>query len=137
MRRWLTLSTAGVAAFGLTDMPDGTSLPRTMLRLRRDIGMLRRAARGAGGDAQLEQVAEAWSGATAAGAAMREEDRPDPSGRHAPEDRNRLAQAVRGYRAAADGTRRAGLAGAIPTAAVGRLLGIGFALSSFGAISMT
>jgi hypothetical protein len=116
---------------GFADVPDGTPLLRTMVRLRRDIGMLRRAARGAGRDAQPEHLAEAWSCAAATGAATLRRIAHILSGRHAPEDRNALAQAVRGYRVAADGTRRAGLTGALPTAAVGRLFGIGFALEQF------
>jgi uncharacterized membrane protein YccC len=113
---------------GLSDVPDGTPLLRTMTRLRHDIGMLRRAAREAGQDAVLAHVAEPWSCAAEAGAATLRRVGQVLSGRQVPEDRKALAQAVRGYRVAVDGMRREGMTGAIPTAAIGRLFGIGFAL---------
>jgi uncharacterized membrane protein YccC len=112
---------------GSVDIPDGTPLLRAMARLRRDIGMLRRPARGARRDAQLEHVAEAWSCAAATSAAALRRIGRIPPDRHAPEDRGALAQAVRGYRVAADGAGWAGPTGALPTAAAGRLFGIGCA----------
>jgi uncharacterized membrane protein YccC len=116
---------------GFTDIPDGMPLLRTMLRLRRDVSMLRRAARGVGRDVQLEHVFDAWSCAAATGATTLRRIDQILSGRHVPEDRNALAQTVRGYRIAADGTRRVGLTASLPTAAVGRLFEVGFALEQF------
>jgi hypothetical protein len=99
--------------------------------LRYDIGMLRRTARKGGHVAPLEHVAEAWSCAVRTGATALRRIGDVLSGQQAPEDRKALAQAVRGYRVAVDGMRRAGLTDALSTATVGRLLGIGFALEQF------
>jgi uncharacterized membrane protein YccC len=115
----------------LTDVPDGTPLLRAMMRLRHDIGMLRRAARKAGHEALPGHVAEPWSQAAGASAMTLRRIGQVLSGRQAPEDRNALAQTVREYRVAVDGMRRAGLTSTLSTTVVSRLFGIGFALEQF------
>src|SRR3546814_3873714 len=99
-----------------------------MTRLRLDIDMLRRAAREAGSDVLHEHVAQSWFRAAESGAAVLRRTGDLLAGRHAPENVNTLADAVRAYRGALDEMRRAGLMRPLPTAALGRLFGIGFAL---------
>src|SRR3546814_10934031 len=87
-----------------------------MTRLRLDIDMLRRAAREAGSDVLHEHVAQSWFRAAESGAAVLRRTGDLLAGRHAPENVNTLADAVRAYRGALDEMRRAGLMRPLPTA---------------------
>jgi len=115
----------------LTDVPDGTALLRTMVRLRYDLSMLRRTAREAGHDMLPEHLAELWSRAARSGAATLRGSSQVLSGRQAPEERNAFAQAVREYRGAVEGMKQTDLTGAFSTAALGRLFETGIVLEQF------
>jgi uncharacterized membrane protein YccC len=115
----------------LTSAPDEEPLLRTMVRLRHDLGMLRRAVRNLGRDALPGCAAEAWRCAAETGAATLSRLGQTLSGRQAREDAGGLAEAVRAYRAALDEMTRTGLTQPLSTAALGRLFGIGFALEQF------
>lgn len=115
----------------LTDLPDVEPLARTTRRLRLDIGMLRRTPPVAEEEGFSGPTAEAWQEALEAGAAtLRRIGRllfqAEPA-----KELERLAEAVRAYRASLDHMRKAGLTQALSTEALGRLFGAGFALDQF------
>jgi uncharacterized membrane protein YccC len=111
----------------LADTHDPEPLLRTLMRLRHDVVMLRRAMR-EGGQALGEQLAQRLSQAALASAtALRDVGRALPEGR-VPEPLDAMAAAVSDYRSALDeGARREPL----PPDAAWRLFGAGFALDQF------
>lgn len=112
----------------LAGIPDGERLLRILRRVRHDVDMLRRAARGAGDDALHERAAVSWKRAAESGASTLSDIERLLAGQHVPEEFNTLAPTVRDYRMALDEMRRAGLTHSLSTPALGRLFGVGFAL---------
>jgi uncharacterized membrane protein YccC len=108
--------------------PDPAPLLRTLLRLRHDVVMLRRAAGGAWDEAVREQLAPPWSAAARAGAERLEDLGEALAGQRAPAHPDAVAETVAAYKAALDGVRRQGLTDPLPVDEVGRLFGVGFAL---------
>ncbi|HKG77136.1 MAG TPA: FUSC family protein [Beijerinckiaceae bacterium] len=115
----------------LADAADPEPLFRHLMRLRHDVVMLRRALREPGHEALREHVAQPWSRAAETGAAvLRDLGRALSEGR-APEGSGAMAEAVGAYRSALDEMRRRELTKPLPTEAVWRLFGTGFALEQF------
>lgn len=112
----------------LAEIPEGERLLRTLRRVRLDVDMLRRAARGAGNDLLHEGAAPSWQSAAESGAWTLRSISRLLAGEPVPEDLNALPPAVRDYRAALEDMRKAGVTRSLPTAALARLFGIGFAL---------
>jgi uncharacterized membrane protein YccC len=111
----------------LADTPDPEPLLRTLLRLRHDVVMLRRAMR-EGKHAMREPISQRWSQAASTGAAaLREVGHALPEGR-APAQLEALAAAVSDYRTGLDETARPE---PLPKDAAWRLFGAGFALDQF------
>jgi uncharacterized membrane protein YccC len=112
----------------LAATPDPEPLLRTLMRARHDVVMLRRAVREPGHEALREHVSQAWSRAISAGAmALRTLGQALSSGRP-PDAADAFAAAVADYRSALDEMRRRELTKPLPTDAVWRLFGAGFAL---------
>ncbi|ACA17175.1 conserved hypothetical protein [Methylobacterium sp. 4-46] len=110
----------------LAAAPDPEPLARTLLRLRHDVVMLRRAAREADLGADL---AAPWAAAASAAAARLrgiaaclEQDA------RAPEEDPALPRAIAAYRAAIDEMRRRRLTRDLPTDEVGQIFWIAFSL---------
>ena len=101
------------------------------MRLRHDVVMLRRALREPGHEALREHVAQPWSRAMETGAATLRDLGQALSEGQAPERSDAMAQAVGAYRSALDEMRRRELTKPLPTDAVWRLFGAGFALEQF------
>ena len=114
----------------LADAPDHEPMLRTLMRLRHDVVMLRRALREPG-EALREHVAPPWFRAVQAGAAVLRELGRALSGGQVPERSGGMAAAVGEYRSALDEIRRLGLTRGLPTDVVWRLFGAGFALEQF------
>jgi uncharacterized membrane protein YccC len=111
------------------DAPDPEPLFRTLLRLRHDLVMLRRAVREpGGGEVSREPLAQPWARAAQAGAAALRDVGQALRGRRVPAASGALAQAVGAYRTAVDEMRRRNLTRSLSTDAVGRMFGVGFAL---------
>jgi uncharacterized membrane protein YccC len=111
----------------LADTPDPEPLLRTLLRLRHDVVMLRRAMR-EGRHAMGEPISRRWSyAATAGAAALRDVGRALPEVR-VPAPLDALATAVSEYRTALDEAARGGT---LPKDAAWRLFSGGFALDQF------
>lgn len=111
----------------LADTPDPEPLLRTLLRLRHDVVMLRRAMR-EGRQSMREPMSQRWSHAAATGAAaLREVGRALPEGR-VPAPLEALAAAVSDYRTGLDEAARRE---PLPKDAAWRLFGGGFALDQF------
>ena len=109
--------------------PDPAPLLRTLLRLRHDVVMLRRAAGGAWHEAVRDHLAQPWADAAQAGAGASEGSWRCPGRASAPQALpDAVAEAVGAYKAALDGVRRPGLTRSLSVDEVGRLFGIGFAL---------
>jgi uncharacterized membrane protein YccC len=112
--------------------PDPQPLFRTLLRLRHDLVMLRRAVREPGGDETWRaHLAQPWSRAAETGAAALRDIGQALLGRQTPSSSGALAEAVGAYRAAIDELHRWDLTHSLPTDAVGRMFGVGFALEQF------
>jgi len=116
---------------GLTNAPDEEPLLRTLVRLRHDLGMLRRAVRDLGRETLPERTAEALRSAADTGAETLRRIGQTLTGRLARGEPGGLATAVRAYRASLDDRRQTVLMQPLPTADFDRLLGIGFALEQF------
>jgi uncharacterized membrane protein YccC len=112
----------------LTDGPDPEPLFRTLLRIRHDVVMLRRAAGGPWSEVMHAHLAQPWSRTTQAGAGLLRCLGQALIGRHAPTCPDMMAEAVEAYAAALAEVRREGLTRSLSTDEVGRLFGIGFAL---------
>lgn len=108
--------------------PDPVPLLRTLLRLRHDVVMLRRAAGAPWHDSVRGQLAQPWADAVQAGAGRLQELGDALAGRRAPSRADTVAEALGAYRVALDAVRRQGLTRLLDVDAVGRLFGIGFAL---------
>ena len=114
------------------DAPDPEPLFRTLLRLRHDLVMLRRAAWQPGdGTAVREQLARPWALAVEAGAAALRDVGAALLGRRVPGDSGALAAAIGAYTAEIDEMRRLDLTRFLPSDTVGRIFGVGFALDQF------
>jgi uncharacterized membrane protein YccC len=115
----------------LADAPDPEPLLRTLMRLRNDTIMLRRAVREPGNAALRDHAAQPWSRAMEAGAAtLRSVGEALVQGR-APERSDLIEAAVNDFEAALDEIRRRELTRGLSTEAVWRLFGAGFALEQF------
>ena len=115
----------------LADAPDPEPLFRTLMRLRHDVVMLRRALREPRHEALREHVAQPWSRAARTGAAALRDLGQALSEGQAPERSAAVAEAVGDYRSALDDMRRRELTKPLPTDAVWLLFGAGFALEQF------
>lgn len=115
----------------LADAPDPEPLFRTLLRLRHDLVMLRRAVREPGEEALREHPAAAWAHAAETGAAALRDVAQALRGRRAPAGSGTLAEAVAAYRAAVDETVRDGVTRSLSADAVGRMFAAAFALDQF------
>src|SRR4051812_3088438 len=115
----------------LADAPDPGPLFRTLMRLRHDVVMLRRAQREPGHEALREHVAQPWSRAMETGAATLCDLGRALSEGQAPERSGAMAEAVVDYRLTLDEMRRRELTKPLLTDAVWRLFGAGFALEQF------
>ncbi len=112
----------------LPENREGARLLRTLRRVRLDVDMLRRAARGAGNDVLHERAAVSWQSAAESGASTLRSICRLLAGQPVAENPNTLAPAVRDYRVAIEDMLRTGMTHSLPTAALARLFGIGFAL---------
>ncbi|GJD49923.1 hypothetical protein OPKNFCMD_2659 [Methylobacterium crusticola] len=116
----------------LSAAPDPDPLARTLMRLRHDVVLLRRAVREAEEDVLRVHVAEAWGAVAAAGAdrlralARALADRAAPAG-----DDAALAGAIAAYRGAIDDLRRRHVTRDLSTDGVGRIFWIAFCLEQF------
>lgn len=108
--------------------PDPAPLLRTLLRLRHDVVMLRRAAGAPWHDAVRGQLAQPWADAVQAGAGRLQELGDALAGQRAPSRAETIAEGLGTYRVALDAVRRQGLTRLLDVDEVGRLFGIGFAL---------
>ncbi len=119
----------------LTDMPDPEPLLRTLMRLRHDVVMLRRAVGEAGDQALPAGPAESWVSAARTGATVLRHlseslpagSPPGPSGEMA----GAMGDAIGEYRGTIDAMRRAQQTRDLPTETLWRLFGTGFALEQF------
>ena len=115
----------------LTDMPDPEPLLRTLMRLRHDVVMVRRAV----GERELEVLpehpAQTWSSAAGTGAAILRKLADALSAGQPPERSDAMADAIGEYRAAIDEMRRSQLTRHLPTDTLWRMFGAGFALEQF------
>jgi uncharacterized membrane protein YccC len=115
----------------LADVPDLEPLSRTLMRLRVDVVMLRRALREPGHEILREHLAQPRAAAVQTGAAiLRDLGRALSQGR-APESPGAMASAVSDYRSALEELTRGEQAEALPSDVVWRLSGAGFALEQF------
>ena len=118
------------------EAPDPEPLFRTLLRLRHDLVMLRRAIREPGGGETAREPwgqlwPRPWERAARAGAAALRDVAEALPGRRAPAGSDALAEAVVAYRAALDEMRRQDPARPLSKDAVARMFGAGFALDQF------
>jgi hypothetical protein len=110
----------------LADIPDPEPLLRTLMRLRHDVVMLRRAV-GEPGRGALQP----WSQAAATGAAALRHLADALSARRPPERSDAVAGAVGAYREAVDGMRRPETSGRPLADTLSSLVAAGFALDQF------
>lgn len=108
--------------------PDLAPLQRTLLRLRHDVVMLRRAASGPWEGAVRERLSGPWRAAALAGAARLEELGDALAEARPPPEEEALAAAILAYRTSLDGLLRQDPTQAAPADELGRLFGLGFAL---------
>lgn len=111
--------------------PDPAPLLRTLLRLRHDVVMLRRAAGAPWHEAVRDRLARPWSDAARAGAGRLRDLGDALAERRAPAPSDVPAGAVAAYESALDAVLRHDPARALPVEEVERLFGIGFALDQF------
>ena len=90
----------------LTDMPDPEPLLRTLMRLRHDMVMLRRAVGEPGVEVLREHPAQAWSHAAGTGVEILRNLADALSAGQPPERSDAMADAIGEYRAAIDEMRR-------------------------------
>lgn len=109
--------------------PDGQRLLRVLKRVRHDVDLLRRAARGAGDDALYADAGGSWRHAALSGAETLRNVSRILSGTEVQENINTLVPAARGYRATLDEMRKTGVTVTLSTDALSRLFGLGHALS--------
>jgi uncharacterized membrane protein YccC len=108
--------------------PDPAPLLRTLLRLRQDVVMLRRAAAGVWHEAVRDHLAGPWTDVAQVAATRLKDLGNALAERRAPGLPDAVAGAALAYRAALDGVRREGLTRSLPVDELGRLFGISFAL---------
>ncbi|GJD61629.1 FUSC family protein [Methylobacterium frigidaeris] len=113
----------------LSAAPDPDPLLRTLMRLRHDLVLLRRAIAEADEDVLRVHLAEAW-GVAARAAAARLRDLADAlgAGRRPAGDDAALAAAIAGYREAIDGMRQRQVTRTLSTDGVGRIFWLAFSL---------
>ncbi|WP_376963387.1 FUSC family protein [Azospirillum sp. A26] len=115
----------------LADMPDPDPLLRTLMRLRHDVVMLRRAVGEPRQDIADRDVCPDWTPVAAAGASTLR-GLADALATGQPPDRSTaLADALAGYRAGIDRTRAERRTRDMPTDWLWRMFGTGFALEQF------
>jgi uncharacterized membrane protein YccC len=112
----------------LTDMPDPEPLLRTLMRLRHDVVMVRRAVGERELEALREHPAQTWSCAAGTGAAILRKLADALSAGRPPERSDAMATSIGEYRAAIDEMRRSKLTRHLSTDTLWRLFGAGFAL---------
>jgi uncharacterized membrane protein YccC len=115
----------------LTDMPDPEPLLRTLMRLRHDVVMLRRAVGEPGIEVLHEHPAQAWSHAAGTGVEILRKLADALSAAQPPEQSDAMADAIGEYRAAIDEMRRSKRTRNLPTDTLWRMFGAGFALEQF------
>lgn len=108
--------------------PDPSPLLRTLLRLRHDVVMLRRAASRTRDDTVRDRLARPWSEAVQAGAARLHDLGEALAGRRPAMPSETVAEAAASYQATLDAVWRQGPMDGLPADEVGRLFGTGFAL---------
>ncbi|MFH6781038.1 MULTISPECIES: FUSC family protein [Methylobacterium] len=113
----------------LSAAPDPDPLLRTLMRLRHDLVLLRRAVAEADADVLRVHIAEAWrAAANAAAARLRDLAEALAAGRRPAGDDAALLAAIAGYREAIDGMRRRQVTRTLPTDGVGRIFWLAFTL---------
>lgn len=113
----------------LSTAPDPDPLLRTLMRLRHDLVLLRRAITEADADVLRIHLAGAWeTAANAAAARLRDLAEALAAGRRPTGDEAALAAAIVGYRDAIDGMRRRQVTRTLPTDGVGRIFWLAFSL---------
>ncbi|WP_281825731.1 FUSC family protein [Jannaschia rubra] len=132
-RALLELSTLAAEAarerrFAIGRTPDPERALRALRRVRFDVDMLRRAARGAGDDTLTDALAEPWRRAATGAAGALTHVEALLAGRPIAGPAVSLAPIVRDYREALDGMRKAGRTRSMSTPELARLFGIKFAL---------
>ncbi|KMO32708.1 hypothetical protein VQ02_22935 [Methylobacterium variabile] len=116
----------------LSAAPDPDPLLRTLMRLRHDVVLMRRAMSEAEEDVLRVHLAEAWAkAATAAAARLRALADDLAAGRRPAGDDAALAGAIAGYRGAIDEMRRRQVTRTLSTDGVGRIFWIAFSLEQF------
>jgi len=115
----------------LTDMPDPEPLLRTLMRLRHDVVMVRRAVGEPGLEVLIEHPAQTWASAAGAGAATLGKLADALSAGRSPAPSEAMADAIGAYRASIDELRRSKRTRALPTDTLWRMFGAGFALEQF------
>ncbi|TGD96595.1 FUSC family protein [Methylobacterium nonmethylotrophicum] len=113
----------------LSAAPDPDPLLRTLMRLRHDLVLLRRAIAEADEDVLRVHLAEAWgTAARAAASRLRATADALESGRRPAGDDAALAAAIAGYRDAIDGMRQRQVTRTLSTDGVGRIFWLAFSL---------
>jgi uncharacterized membrane protein YccC len=115
----------------LTDMPDPEPLLRTLMRLRHDVVMVRRAVGEPGLEVSSEHPAQTWASAARAGAATLGKLADALSAGQSPAPSDAMADAIGAYRASIDELRRSKRTRILPTDTLWRMFGAGFALEQF------
>lgn len=115
----------------LADLPDPEPLLRTLMRLRHDVVMLRRAVGETGHEAFGAQPAQGWATVAGTGAAILRGLADALADGRPPERSDAMAEAIAAYRAAIDGMRRSQQTRHLSTDTLWRLFGAGFALEQF------
>lgn len=114
--------------FAMGRTPDPERALRALRRVRHDVDMLRRAARGGGADALTGTLAEPWRRAATGAAGALAQIESLLAGRPIAGPAVPLEPIVRDYRDALDEMRQGGLTHAMSTPELARLFGIKFAL---------
>jgi hypothetical protein len=115
----------------LADIPDPEPLLRTLMRLRNDVVMLRRAVGEPGHEASCGGLAQPWSHAAATGAGILRHLADALSARRPPERSDAMDGALDAYRDAVDDMRRPERAKQLSTEGLWQLIAAGFALEQF------
>ena len=102
----------------LTDMPDPEPLLRTLMRLRHDVVMVRRAVGEPGLEVLSEHPAQTWASAARAGAATLGKLADALSAGQSPAPSDAMADAIGAYRASIDELRRSKRTRILPTDAL-------------------
>ncbi|WP_042691510.1 aromatic acid exporter family protein [Azospirillum sp. B506] len=115
----------------LADLPDPDPLLRTLMRLRHDVVMLRRAVGEPRQDLPDRAICPDWTPVAAAGAATLRGLADALAGGKPPDRSTALADALAAYRSSIDRTRAERRTRDMPTDWLWRMFGTGFALEQF------